>query len=394
VRSDWRERDRAAEVREAAHWWRKTGAAEPAVSEKVETLWPSEGPTIGPLWQLLIFVFVLIAGWALLAFVGLMTRPDGRIGFGLLGTGYGLAAALVTEWILARYRFAPTGAGAATSFIAVVCLAWGPLVLLLPHGMERDLGRIVAAWGAALLAGAAWRWGMWPYAGGSAAAFLLLLGSFPGGRGMIIVAAAAMALLASRGAGSPTLCASHRRGVEAVLAVALAGLSLAVNRFSLDHAWVEELIPHTWQSIPDAGAGPTVQAVSAVATALLPLAVLFWGLRGRRRVTIDLAVLMGAASAVTLRAYVQIAPLWVILSGSGLLLVAGALLLIRFLEGGPEGERSGFTAASLVDERRREQLLPVVAALAATPDARAIEQKAGFSGQGGGFGGGGAQAGF
>jgi hypothetical protein len=317
-------------------------------------------------------------------------RPGGREAFGALGTAYGIAAALATEWILTRLRFAPTGSGAATSLLAVVCLTWGPLALLLPDGPEGMLGRIVAAWSATVLAVAAWRWGAWPYAGGSAAALLLLLGTFPGGRGMIIVAAALLAFAASRAAGSPGLCASHRRGIESVLAIGLAGLYFAVNRYALDHAWIEHLIPHTRRLLPDAGAGSTVQFVSAAATALLPLATLLWGVRTRQRVTIDLAVLMGAASVVTLRAYVQLAPLWVILSGSGLILVAGALLLIRFLEGGAEGERRGFTAAPLLSDRRREALLPIAAAIFASPEARTLPDK-GMEGQGGSFGGGGAQ---
>ena len=120
------------------------------------------------------------------------------------------------------------------------------------------------------------------------------------------------------------------------------------------------------------------------------------GACARANATLIAAGIVAAAlSLATIRFYVHVAPLWVVLAASGAALAGASLLLERWLKAGREGERHGFTAAPLLDEGRRERLLPVAAALALAPEARTLpDEQPGIAGRGGAFGGGGADGSF
>ena len=115
-------------------------------------------------------------------------------------------------------------------------------------------------------------------------------------------------------------------------------------------------------------------------------------------ITIGLAILAGLvgvlASLVTLRFYVHVAPLWVVLLLGGSVALGLALLLRRFLDSGPQHERHGFTAEPLFADPEGRSALEVAASVVSlTPAARPME-KPGFEGGGGSFGGGGASGKF
>jgi uncharacterized membrane protein YgcG len=130
------------------------------------------------------------------------------------------------------------------------------------------------------------------------------------------------------------------------------------------------------------------------ATALLPVAVLAWGIRTRRVFLIDTGALFLVLSAVTLRHYVRVAPLWAVLAGAGAILLGVALALERWLSRGAGKERGGFTAEPLFSDESKARLLqtiPVAATLG--PEATGPPEKA-FTPGGGSFGGGGASERF
>ena len=62
---------------------------------------------------------------------------------------------------------------------------------------------------------------------------------------------------------------------------------------------------------------PRLFVLSAVGTALVPLVILTWGIGSRRTFLIDTGIVLLGLSLVTLRYYVHIAPLWVVLTGAG-----------------------------------------------------------------------------
>ena len=107
---------------------------------------------------------------------------------------------------------------------------------------------------------------------------------------------------------------------------------------------------------------------------------------------LDTGIVLAALSLVTLRQYVHVAPLWIVLTASGAALIVLALVVERALRHSPDGERGGFTADALFSDDRRQQMLqtvPVVATFTPTAHVPATEEK-GFAGRGGAFGGGGA----
>ena len=123
--------------------------------------------------------------------------------------------------------------------------------------------------------------------------------------------------------------------------------------------------------------------------------MLAWGLRSRRTFLLDTGIVLLALSLVTVRHYVHVAPLWVVLILAGALLVVLALAVERALRRARSGEIAGFTADPLFSDERRQHILQVVPVVAAfTPEARTPAPDPGFAGEGGRFGGGGAQEKF
>jgi hypothetical protein len=126
-------------------------------------------------------------------------------------------------------------------------------------------------------------------------------------------------------------------------------------------------------------------------TALVPAAMIALGVWSRRRLFLDLGFLLGVASLVTVRHYVHLAPLWVVLTLGGAATLAGALALRRFLAGGPRQERGGLTAEPLFEDLSRQGALEAAAALSAVPGVRHMPtDDAALKPGGGRFGGGGA----
>jgi hypothetical protein len=394
VKRAWRAADRAADLLAAARGWRAAGLVDAAAFEAIAAGLPVAGPRLGQIWRVLVFLCVVVGVSAATAisFISLGVRQAGGVGATLLLLGVGLAIA--TEVIIDRCAFQPTGAEAATSLLAVGygCAAVYVLVDDLHlHGHEAL--RLSFPWCAAVLALAAWRWGFRLYAGAAALFVLLLAAQFPGGRLLWCGAAALMAAWASAAVATRELAPSHREGLELVRFVALAAIYVAVNYYSVDQGFLEEL--SRLPGGPRHRAGDASLLLAGIGSALFPPALFVWGVRSRERSLLLLGAAAAALSLTTIRFYVHVAPLWVVLAAAGAALAGTSLLLERWLRAGQDGERHGFTAAPLYDEARRERLLPVVAALALAPEARVLPEKPpGVNGAGGAFGGGGAGGAF
>ena len=163
--------------------------------------------------------------------------------------------------------------------------------------------------------------------------------------------------------------------------IGIGAVYAAANVYSLDERLLEAPRP----ARPGRQALPRgVFLAAALATALLPLVVLAWGFGSRRTFVLDTGIVLLALSLVTLRHYVHVAPLWVVLTLSGALLILLALAVERALRRAPAGEVAGFTADPLFSDERRQQalqLVPVVTAL--TPPAAAPTHDPGFTAEGG-----------
>lgn len=390
----WRAADRAAELLAAARGWRAAGLIDQTAFTAIFTDHAPGGPQLGPIWRVLVFTCVVagVSTATTIVFFGFGLREASDVGILLLI--FGIALAAVTDIVIERCSFRPTGAEAATSLLAVGYLCAAVFILVDDlHLHSREALRLTAPWCALVFALAAWRWGYRLYAGAAVFFVLLLAAQFPGARALWIVLAALIAAGASVARATRDLAPSHRAGVELARIVALAAIYAAVNYYSVDTGFLEE--SGRSAGAPRHRAGDFSLLVAGLGSALFPLAILAWGLRARDRALIVAGIVAAALSLTTIRFYVHVAPLWVVLAAAGAALAVTSLLLERWLRSGDAAERYGFTAAPLYDEGRREQMLPVAAALALAPAARIVPERSPGVGSGGGtFGGGGADGTF
>ena len=389
---DREESDRVRAVRSAALGWRRAGAIDEPALRAILELFPAIRRPFGPVATAVVFVVSSVAVWALFGAVLVLIGIRGSAGFGLFFLIGAAALAAATEALLASEAYAESGAAASAALWAAVFATGGVVAMADPH-FGPSFEKVLFGTAAAAFAAAAWRWG-WPlFAGASAFSIFLLLAGPDTPRPLIVLFGLLLASASTPFLDRPALPLARRESAHAVLLVSLSCVYVLVNRYSVDARLVEELFGRH-------GGGtdlPGWRATSAALTALLPIAVLAWGLRSRRRTLLAVGAVMAALSLATLRHYVHVAPAWLVLTASGAALVAGATLLERWLRSGPDRERAGFTAEPLFDDEARQQAIGVVAAAAAFSPAAAppsAETGSRFTGGGGDSGGGGATESF
>ena len=385
--------ERAAEVDSAARGWRRAGAIDEATHQRIREAFPDPCVTPGAVWR------VLTGG--MVAAIVLCTFAAAALGLWRSSTAiqillllWGAACLVATEVLEASPRSARRGAAGATSVLGVGFFLLGLGLVLVEsvrlHGDDAiDLLLVAAVLTCGL---AAWRWGSPLFAGLGGVALFCSLARLPHGRILWLLAGAALTGLAAWGLDEVRLAPSHRIGAAVLTVVGIGAVYAAANVYSLDEASLEHLarLAPGREDLPRGA-----RLAAAAATALLPLSVLAWGLRSRRTFLLDTGIVLLALSLVTMRRYVHVAPLWVVLILAGALLVVLALAVERALRRARDGEIAGFTADPLFSDERRQQVLQIAPAVAAfTPEARPSAPDPGFAGEGGRFGGGGAQEKF
>jgi hypothetical protein len=382
--------ERAAEVRNAAEGWLRARAVDQPTYEAIKSEYPDPCVTPSAVWRVLTAVLVTAVSLCTLGAVWVAAEPGAR-GLSLLLLVFAGASFTATECLEASPRLARRGAAGATAF-------WGSVFLLVGLGLfildgagvnfDRALDAVLLA-GALVWALACWRWGNPLFAGLSAISLFLFLGRLPLGRVLWVLVGSALVGLAARRSTAAAWPPSHRRASMIMLVIGVAAVYAAVNVYSLD----EQLLENLRSFAPPRIALPRgLLLLTTIATALLPLMVLGWALRSRRAVLLDAGIVLLALSLVTLRHYVHVAPIWMVLTAAGAGLIGLALVVERALRRSPGGERAGFTADVLFSDEQRQhvlQTLPVVAAFTPAASAAPTEEK-GFAGRGGAFGGGGA----
>jgi hypothetical protein len=381
---------RIDEVRRAARAWHSAGVIDATSLTAIEAAHPDERHRLAVAWKVLVFVVVSVAVDA--AFFGIV-----RIGnaIGHPGAWFAFAAILasVTEVLLRSSRVGENGSAAAASFWAVAYGIAGCTVALDGLSGSGETATTIALLAAAVLfAAACWHWGFAAYGAFGAVAFFFLLARFPGGRLWWILAGVALVAVAAREMDRAALAPPLRRAWASTLAVAALALYAAFNRFSLDRRLIESVASRG--SAPETVPSAVVLLVSDLATAALPLLLIAWGLHERRLLLLDLGFVFAALSLVTLRQYVHLAPVWVLLLVAGTALILAALALNRRLRRAPGGEWAGFTARPLYSRRSTAGLQAAAVVAAFAPDAASEPDRGGFTPGGGRFGGGGASGSF
>ncbi len=391
MRADLAEADRRLEVREAARGWRRAEAVDEATRARVDAAYPEDRGRLGPVFRLLVFGFTIVAATSCFGGFGLVLASEGERAEARLLVVFGLALVGATEYQLGPLRRRQAGAEAATALLGLSCLTVGLLWSLFVDTLGSDATInsalvLVVLW----FGGGAYRWGYAPFAAAAGVSFFLLLARGPHARELWIAIPLLTTPLLLRAGDSARLPPAHRRGCRALAVLGLVFLYLAVHVGSWDDGLVEWIAGHG-KRLREAGFW---RLLSVAATALVPVLTVGWGIATRRRLLIDLGLVGVLSSLVTLRFYVHVAPLWLVLLLGGAVALGLALALRRFLDSGPEHERHGFTAEPLFTDPEGRSALEVAAGVVSLTPAVRPTEKPGFEGGGGSFGGGGATGTF
>lgn len=403
MRADVAQADRNGSIRAAARSWRKAGAIGEEILKAIEAAVPDDRSRVGPVFRVLLFLFTVFAAGAAFGFVFLVIgsafstlSQSGETVFAVMAIGFGIALAALTEYQIGPLKRSQGGTEAGTSFAALNFLMGG-LTWIVFDRLKLD-GEVAIPFllgiAAVLLAAAALRWGYPFYAALATASFLAALTYAPGSRILWIVLPLAAVPLLLRLSDSERLPPALRHSCMAVLAVGLVALYAAVHLGSFDFGALE-VIRRDFSNLGPASRSGILRSLSIAATALVPIVYLGIGIRTRRYIFLLLGIGTGLASLITLRVYIHVAPVWVVLTVSGAALVAVVFILRRYLDSGPNKEMGGFTAEPLFEDLTRQRILEAGAAIAAfTPDARTVREEPKYAGGGGEFGGGGSSSEF
>lgn len=375
MRPDAAEADRRNAVRREARAWHAAEAIEATTLAAIEAAYPDDRRRLGPALRALVAVFTMLAA---IAFFGILTLLI-RGGEEELLLLFGLALLALTEVQIGPLRRCDAGAEAATALLGLLFVTFG-FALVGDDATTTLLALLVL--GAAM----AWRWGHALAAAAAIFALFGLLARIPGGRFLWIAAGLALPPLFLPAGDAARLPPSLRMSARVAAGVALLGLYVAVHIGSWDQGIVED-IGGRHHGSPEGA----LRLAFIAGTALVPLGVLAYSIRSRRSELLTLGVLLALASSVTLRFYVHVAPLWVVLSAGGLASVGLGLALRRFLHTGPSRERGGFTAEPLFDRAPARSVAEIAAALASfSPAPQAAATQDVLKPGGGRYGGGGA----
>jgi len=326
--------ERAAEVREAAEGWRRAGAIGTPTYDAIRNAYPDPCVTPGAVWRVLTAGMVSAIVVCVAAALGFATRLD-VLGSAVLLFVLGGVAIALTELLEASPRSARRGAAGATAFwgcFFIIVGFWGFISGdrhsdLFDRSVNATLLASTLVWAAGC-----WRWGYPLFAGLSAVSFFVLLSRFSLGRVFWVLAGTALVAVAARRTDAATGAPSHRRAAQVLLVVAIAAVYEAINVYSLDEQIIEGFLKLSPLRVPPP---PALFVMAAVATAVLPLGILVWAWTSREMVLLDTGIVLLALSLVTLRHYVQVAPLWVVLTASGVVLVVLAVTVERILRRSP-----------------------------------------------------------
>jgi hypothetical protein len=401
VRPEAAQADRNGSIRAAARSWHKAGAIGGETLKAIEAAVPDDRSRVGPVFRVLLFLFTLFAANAAFGFAWLVVSAplqgaDVENILAPLAIGFGIVLAVLTEIQIGPLKRSQGGTEAGTSFAAFTFLMTGlAWIVFEPFNLDDKAGvPFLLGIAAVLLAAMAFRWGYPFYAGAAAAALLAALTYAPWGRLLWILLPLLAAPLLVRLSDSERLPPALRQGCTAALFVGLIALYVAVHLGSFDLGALE-VFRRDFADLGPASRNPTLRGASITATALVPLISLGIGIRTRRYVFLLLGIGTGIASLITLRVYVHLAPLWVVLTLMGTALAVLVLGLRRYLDSSPDKERGGFTAEPLFEDLARQRILEAGAAVVAfTPDARTAPEEPKYAGSGGEFGGGGSSTEF
>ncbi len=382
MRADAAAADRKQAVRETARRWFAAGYVTGATLAAIEAEYPDDRIRAGRTFRILICAFIYLAAQAAvllpILWLGLNSLHEY---FPVLALA-GIAGVIATDYLIGPLKRRQGGIEAALSFFAVMQLS----ILAIAWSSENRQESILFLSIAAVFGAAAWRWGYSAYAGIASICLFLAASRLPLGRLLWVLIPLLLFRPLLSACDTIKLSPSHRRCAAVTLLACIAALYAAVNVVSLD----KRLIGSETGEY-----GPGIRTLSMILTGAVPVLVLIAGVFSRRRLLLNAAIVLAVASLLTLRYYVHIAPLWIVLGASGAIVLALVSVLQRVLNSGEGKEWRGITARPLLHDPEKRSVLEAVSSVAAvTPSARPIAGESSFEGGGGKFGGGGASGTF
>jgi hypothetical protein len=387
LRKDVEAADRSEDVRAASRAWNSAGAIDDKTLDAIQKEYPDDRSRVKPAFRVLLFLFTFVAAGSAFAVLEFNEVPMGALLF-LAALG----SIALTEVQIGELRRSSAGAEEATALLSfwfsIAALGW-----VFEDASGDFPWRFLCVAAAVLAAVAGWRWGLSIFGALAAVCVFLALSFWSGARTSWVLAALAVLTPLLSASVSPRLAPSHRRAADAALVTVLAALYLAVHLGAYDRGLLER---GSFFGSFEAATDRPGRSLHIVGTAVVPLFLLAGGVFLRRPLLLRMGVVLGIASLVTLRFYVHVAPLWIVLLASGGAAVAIGMLLNRYLASGPGGERHGFTAEPLFGEGSRARVIEAGLGMALAPGSTpsGTPAKPGFEGAGGGFGGGGASGKF
>lgn len=396
---------RAEAVRAAARSWAAAGSVGGEAASAIEQRYPDDRVRVGRAARVLFFLFTGLAALALFGWLWLLSEgilspgsEAARRSFSaILSFGFGIGLVALAELLSGPLRRARAGAEEAAALLGVGFLISSAGTALAGEHFVSPAPVLGVA--ALLCAAAAWRWGGALFGAAAAACALLSVTGFAGARWIWIAASLGLLVPLLRTAESIRLAPSQRRAVAAALCVALTAGYAALHPAGVIGPVMAAMEPARWSGDLSQELAPRYfpELLARLGIVILPLALLGAGLRSRRRLLLDMGLILALLSAVWFSHEIGLGPPWLLLLAGGAAAMVLALAMRRYLDGGQGHERHGLTAEPVAGELTAPGTLEVAATLIAlAPAARPLPPSPApeLRGEGGEFGGGGSSSSF
>ncbi len=409
MRSEIAAADRKFAVRRAASAWRRAGEIDAATEAAIAALYSDDRVRTSKVFRVLFFIFTWFGfstaygfGLAMLSAFGL--DWDDTAIFAGVNMLAGVAMLAAVEVLTGTMKLRRFGIEEACVWIGWSYLLGGGLWWMV-EGFDAGFSVLLisGAWAAAGLATLIlWRWATPGMGAVAALALFSGLSQAPANHLVWLLVAGLLAWPLGTLSVAPHVSPEHRKRFAEAFVVFVVMFYFAVHvavieaRLFTLARWIddEQLGHSAREALAEIPVGATAVGLSLTAMVLMPLVLLWIGVRRRFRPALVGGFLAALVSAGSLADRLDLRPVWLVLLAGGALLVAAAMMARRHFAGRPGSEWKGLTTLPLVEDRESLQTLEVVATLATlSPAARQVEA-GGFEGGGGEFGGGGASAKF
>lgn len=302
----------------------------------------------------LLYLFFTWIG--LSAAVGLaMWLADGynEMQFGFIMLVFGIPAYSLAEYVVRRYRLYRYGIEEALALLSMFFFCGGIILIILSTNWHPGERHMISIFAVITCAFAYWlylRFGFIYAALISAGALCILpfqLSLSPLAERALLFSILWLLFLVSLRSESERMEDFRRIRKSIIQGVILAGIYLSINLriFAVAESWIEQASSHL---TPYAGFPPTAYWTSYVLTFLIPALGLFLGIKARKRFLLNAGLIALILTLATNKDYLGLKHYPWDPMVFGVTLILGAVLVIRWLAKGQNGERYGFTAENIL----------------------------------------------